>query len=323
MPSIQRRDGPPPPSHGRQAFTLIELLVVIAIIGVLIGLLLPAVQKVREAAARLKCQNNLKQIGLALHDYYDANQKFPPGANNHFDADGEVDRRSWALFLLPFVEQEALYKSIEAFMAQGNPYPVYAPNNKTVIPVYMCPSDPTSPKTITGGSSDPTNQQGFHGNYVTCAGSEFFNPVRPSGSRSRGDDLNGMFYAYSHTKIDEVTDGTSNTLMTGEVILRPDVTGHDVLGRYYNDAGQGTVCFSTYYPPNTQVPDRHQYCQSIPRSPCTATDTDKVVSLRSFHSGGVNVGLADGSVRFISDDVNPNTYKGLGSRDGGEVLGDY
>jgi prepilin-type N-terminal cleavage/methylation domain-containing protein/prepilin-type processing-associated H-X9-DG protein len=317
----------------RPAFTLVELLVVIAILAVLIGLLLPAVQKVREAAARLKCQNNLKQVGLALHAYHDALNFFPAGQDNVIGNQWTAnlprwDRACWFQRILPFVEQGNLYRLLQSYMT-GNPpapYITFAvngnaqqpsdPGRNTVVPLFVCPADPNSPKNRTV----PGNEQGFHSNYVTCAGSTVYNPP----DDPDGTQLNGMFYVYSATRITDVTDGTSNTLMGSEVLVVPDSTLHDLRGRVYN-SWQGNTLFSTLYPPNTPVGDRSSYCVNFPPSaPCQGLTTANVVqSARSQHPGGVNGLLADGSVRFVSNSVALTTWQWLGTRAGGEALADY
>jgi prepilin-type processing-associated H-X9-DG protein len=265
---------------------------------------------------------------------------FPHGTFNRLVGPQLPDRRCWFHPTLPYVEQQALGARIEAFMADlarqnGTDTVAYRvtayaqtnqPGARQPVNPFMCPSDPANPKVATAGPD--TNQQGFHGNYVACAGSTFFvaGSVAPANPPSRdGTTLNGIFYAWSKTRIADVTDGTSNTLMFAELILSPDAQPdrHDARGRYYNNSGLGTVLFSTLYPPNTSVPDQHNFCQGIPRAPCSQTNTDIVVSARSYHSGGVNVVLADGSVRSISDGVNATVYNNLGSRAGGEVPGDY
>jgi prepilin-type N-terminal cleavage/methylation domain-containing protein/prepilin-type processing-associated H-X9-DG protein len=306
----------------RAGFTLIELLVVIAVIGVLVALLLPAVQKVREAANRLKCQNNLKQLGLGLHHYHTAVGHFPPGNTDliGLDPGNESDRRNWAVTaLLPYIEQQAVYQGVEAYLSNGAPYIVYCPLNKTIMPIFLCPSDPAGPKILTGGPGS-TNQQGLHGNYAACAGSTAFNSA--SGADG-GDDLNGLFYAFSSTRLSDVTDGTSNTLMLSELIVSPDLTTHDVRGRLFNPAKQGGILFSTLYPPNTSVADRLQWCQSIPPAPCQPTYAEINLSARSYHASGVNVLFADGSGRFVVNGIARPTWTALGTRAGGEPLGDY
>lgn len=325
----------PSPSHSRPrtGFTLIELLVVIAIIGILIALLLPAVQKVREAANRIRCQNNLKQIGLAVHQFHFTRGRFPLGTLNPYGPDGtiELDRRTWMQEILPYVEQQAIYNDYADWAKRSEMMPRVwengmwnsAPNRWVILPLFTCPSDPANPKNRTyGATGDQTVNQGFHGNYVLCAGSEFFNPLR-NGVPSDGSDLNGMFFYNSGIQIADVRDGTSNTLMGSELLLSPDVTNHDTRGRYWNNARQGGVLFSTAYPPNTPAPDRLYWCQSIPRAPCSSTTIDIVVSARSDHPTTVNALLADGAVRAITDSVNAEVYQGLGSRAGGEALGDF
>jgi prepilin-type N-terminal cleavage/methylation domain-containing protein/prepilin-type processing-associated H-X9-DG protein len=311
------------PFRQRTAFTLIELLVVIAIIAVLVGLLLPAVQKIREAAGRLKCQNNLKQLALGLHNYHSTYGSFPLGNSDPIgnDPGNEGDRRNWAVtYVLPFVEQQAFHDDIEAYLAKGAPYIVYYPNNKTILPVFMCPSDPANPKTLTGGPGS-TNQQGFHGNYAACAGSTSFNS--PSGADG-GTKLNGIFYVFSKTRLTDIRDGTSNTVMLSELIISPDVTTHDTRGRLFNPAKQGSVLFSTLYEPNTAVSDRLEWCQSIPMAPCRSTSSEVNISARSYHSGGVNAAFADGSNRFITNNINLQTWNALGTRAGGEAAsGDF
>jgi prepilin-type N-terminal cleavage/methylation domain-containing protein/prepilin-type processing-associated H-X9-DG protein len=309
----------------RSAFTLIELLVVIAIIAVLIGLLVPAVQKVRAAGDRISCANNLKQMGLACHDYLGVSRSFPTGTVDQISGDiAYRDRRNWLHFILPYMEQEPIYNQMVAWLAtgQGRMWSD-APNRQTVIATYICPADPHSPKTVT--SHTESDQQGFHSNYVACSGSTVFNP-----NNNLGRQLNGIFYYQSATRLAEITDGTANTLLTSEILVSPDDQntsllghGHDVRGRMWNPANQGSILFSTQFPPNTTMPDALQYCQTIPTAPCVTATTNIVLYARSAHSGGVNAGMADGSVRFIGNGVDPTTYLNLGTRAGGEVPGDF
>jgi prepilin-type N-terminal cleavage/methylation domain-containing protein/prepilin-type processing-associated H-X9-DG protein len=309
-------------------FTLIELLVVIAVIGILVALLLPAVQKVREAANRIHCQSNLKQLGLALMNYHTVHGYFPHGTYNRIDETGTTlppynnmqDRRCWMQDILPYLEQDSLFRAFDDYM-KTHPSALYFPLNTTIVPTLMCPADPTNPKLRTwnpGGG--PDNSQGFSGNYVLCAGNDYFNPGGVAGSTN----LNGMFYALSQVRLSEVTDGTSNTAMSSELILSPDVIDNDIRGRYYNPAHCGTL-FSTRLPPNTPVADQLDWCSSrpVPQAPCVWVGTDIFVLARSYHPGGVNLGLVDGSVRFIANAIDPLTYKGLGSRNGNEVLRDF
>jgi prepilin-type N-terminal cleavage/methylation domain-containing protein/prepilin-type processing-associated H-X9-DG protein len=328
------------PSPRRPAFTLIELLVVIAIIAVLIGLLLPAVQKVREAAARGQCANNLKQIGLALHNYHDTNATFPPGQwCPNITENGPTyhyNRGCWFQNILPHVEQDNLYQQITAW-DQANLNTVHymcaAPGHETVLKTFMCPSDPNAGKVMTqwnGPGTGPSNgtpqsSQGFHGNYVLCSGNDAFNPsYSPNGS-----NLNGIFYVHSQVRIVDIKDGTANTLLSSEINLVPDnltgggcCQGNDLRGRYYNSYF-GDTMFTTQQPPNTTVSDVTDLCLSQPYAPCTQSNSQALHFARSRHTSGVNAGLADGSVRFISNNVNAQVYLNLGTRAGGEPSAAY
>jgi prepilin-type processing-associated H-X9-DG protein len=298
---------------------LVELLVVIAIIAVLVGLLLPSIQKVRETAARVKCQNNMKQFALACHNYHSANEVLPTGTVDQVGADAVYrDRRNWILFLLPYMEQQAIYDGMVAWLASGggNMW-TDEPDRNVVIGTYLCPSDPNGPKTIT--TSTEVNQ-GFHSNYVGNAGNNIFNP-----GFGIGDNLNGVFFTKSKVTLLGITDGTSNTLLISELLVSPDAptNGHDVRGRIWNPARQGGTWFSTLAPPNSATNDTLQYCQSIPSAPCTPSTSlapDIVIYARSRHTNGVNAAMADGSLRFVSNNVTPQNWQAAGTRGGGESL---
>lgn len=305
----------------RRGFTLIELLVVIAIIGILVGLLLPAVQQVREAANRGKCSNNLKQLALAAHMYHDGQQVLPPGVSNAVGADGAAysgeDRRVWVLFLLPYIEEQTIGTAVLNVSPTNALYAVSptAQYASTVIRPLVCPSDPNGAKT-----KSISGNQGFHSNYAGCAGETTFNS---SSTSPAFVPMNGMFYSASRTRLLDVADGTSNTVMLSEILLSPDVTSHDVRGRIWNNARAGAVLFSTLGAPNSTTLDRLNHCQSIPTAPCTQGSDNMVMFARSAHSGGVNAALADGSVRFVRDTVLPGSWIAAGTRGTGDALGDF
>ncbi len=306
--------------HSRRGFTLIELLVVIAIIAVLIALLLPAVQQAREAARRTQCKNNLKQLGLALHNYHDTFLVFPPGQFQPLGTDSvdSTNRSCWMQQILPYIDQAPLFNKFAPYMAGTSPstYATEWPGATTILPALMCPSDPSGPKNSTAGGSN----QGFHGNYSVCAGSTTF------GVDGGGLKLNGMFFCYSRTSIRDATDGTSNTLLAGEILLSKDIdpSGHDLRGRYYNEYA-GQTFFSSNLPPNTTIGDKlwgNLCIHAPPKRPC-ATTGEYVNYSRSEHTGGAQLVLVDGSVRFFSENIDKTTFQALGSRAGGEVVGDF
>jgi prepilin-type N-terminal cleavage/methylation domain-containing protein/prepilin-type processing-associated H-X9-DG protein len=302
--------------HQRSGFTLIELLVVIAIIAVLIGLVFFAVQKAREAANRAKCCSNMRQVALALHVYHDARGSFPHGVYGPIDdcSTFPQNRRSWFHDILPFVEADNMYDSFDAYMSPGNTSALHWPGiDNSVVSVFMCPSDPHSPKTHTFWGDGGNKTQGFSGNFVVNAGNDFFNPGGDS------TKLNGVFFTKSNIRLDDITDGTAHTCLVSELILSPDVNDHDIRGRYFNPTHSG-VSFSTRLPPNTMVPDAFDWCSAspVPKAPCIWTSTNIFVLARSYHANGVNVAMADGSMRFVSNNIRADIWKALGSRNGGE-----
>ncbi|MCR9118940.1 MAG: DUF1559 domain-containing protein [bacterium] len=276
------------------------------------ALLLPAVQAAREAARRTQCTNNLKQLGLAMHNYHDVNRKFPKGMNGTI-ANAKADtphEMSWMPLILPYIEQNNLYETLNFSITTSTCCGAW-PTYDTVIDSLLCPSDPTGVK---------NTQQGFHGNYVVCNGDTVFNPT----SDTNGTSRNGVFFPRSETRFASITDGSSNTLLTAELLINPDTSGgqHDLRGRYYN-AREGSTFFSTLHPPNTTVGDTHTYCRDAgPWMPCIA-GSQYVISSRSHHPTGVNVGLADGSIRFVAETINLTTWHNLGARNDGATLGDF
>jgi prepilin-type N-terminal cleavage/methylation domain-containing protein/prepilin-type processing-associated H-X9-DG protein len=313
----------------RRGFTLVELLVVIAIIGVLVALLLPAVQAAREAARRSQCANNLHQVSLAALNFEAAKKHFPHGTYNWIDRYGagdagpqEQDRRCWMHDLWPYLEQATLYSQFQTYMNKAGNSALGFPGMDTVFSAAMCPGDQLSPKLHTfWGGLDGRPNQGFSGNYVACAGSLYFNKPLPGDTYNRFESSahqDGVYFALSEVKPGDITDGLSNTLAFTEIKLVEDTDSHDIRGRYHNPT-HGGVTFTTLYPPNTTRPDRFNWCALKPPAdaPCIQTTVEMQVAARSYHSGGVvNAARVDGSVEAISEDVDVIAYNALGSRNG-------
>jgi prepilin-type N-terminal cleavage/methylation domain-containing protein/prepilin-type processing-associated H-X9-DG protein len=319
----------------RAGFTLIELLVVIAIIAILIGLLLPAVQKVREAAARMKCKNNLKQIGLALHSYHGNLDRFPPGYLATNPGPGWADDHGpgwgWAALLLPYLEQDNLYRQIN--LTKDISDPVHRVVRTTSLAVFLCPSD--GGKTVFAvdalGDAEPyTNYltvagspvQVAHGNYVGVFGNPEVTPdpgfLSPETDRSSAH--RGMLYRNSTVRFADVTDGTSNTLFVGErssnlayATWVGAVTGGQVPARIPDPFGFGPEGAPLLALGHTG--DASDVPPHTPNSPVAHVD-----DFWSLHTTGVNFLMVDGSVRSINDSINPVVWWALGTRAGGEAV---
>jgi prepilin-type N-terminal cleavage/methylation domain-containing protein/prepilin-type processing-associated H-X9-DG protein len=300
------------PRRDRRGFTLIELLVVIAIIAILIGLLLPAVQKVREAAARAKCQNNLKQIGLALHNYHDAYGKFPPGEVSTNGASGQGNW-AWSALILPYVEQSALFTLVNPILGTTMPSATSTtdprtPGVLTSVPIMICPSD-------LGG---PINA--YLGNY---AKSNY--PITKSIAAASYNDVTGVYNFFTQTHITDVTDGTSNTLLCSERAAPPFPGTFLSLGAIW--AGRiGTNCSYSF--------DEGQINASIPTALLNSAGAccisagandphDFRGSASSFHTNGINTVFCDGSVKFIQQTIDPTIYNNLYYKDDGAVIAQY
>ncbi|QDU59507.1 putative major pilin subunit [Planctomycetes bacterium Pan216] len=307
----------------RRGFTLVELLVVIAIIGVLVGLLLPAVQQARAAARRTQCASKLKQLGVAMHNYVDTHGVLPFATITKINGTGPPagssnSRQNWFHLILPFVDQQALYDQFVPRI-QGNQFPGSWPEATTVVPLFQCPADPLT----------KTGQQGFHGNYIPCHGST------NAGANNTFAVTDGMFYPISSVKFSDIQDGTSSTIMLGEIRLQSDsiaasgpgnvVCGgtHDLRGRYHNTY-HGNATFTTLRPPNTPVGDVAQYCNGTELVPCrSCAGGSTETHARSWHLGGAQFTLADGSVRYISDGIDQLTFQGLGTIQGNEIIDNF
>ncbi|MFL5341027.1 MAG: DUF1559 domain-containing protein [Gemmataceae bacterium] len=302
--------------RSRNAFTLIELLVVIAIMAVLMGLLLPAVQKVRGAASRTKCTNNLKQIGLALHNLHDTKKALPPGYTTNVAADGTETGPGWgwAAQLLPFVEQDNLYRQIRFDLDILDP--ANASWRVTVVAIYNCPSESRDgPITVVDAGGKPLGQVG-PSNYVAMNG--------VLGVSSDSMDNNGVFLRNTRMPFDNITDGLSNTLFVGE-------RASNMSDCTWTGAVTNAVVPAKRYPdPTDQFANAeaaaalvlaHGSRDHLPNNPLVF-DAD---ATSSFHPQGVNFLFGDGSVRMIGNTINGLTYEALLTRRGYEVIngGDY
>ena len=328
--------------HRFQAFTLIELLVVIAIIAVLIALLLPAVQQAREAARRSSCKNNLKQLGLAMHNYHDTHLVFPYGFTT--DSDGATHKRdSWFQRILPQLEQSAMSNMYEA---DRTPYIHEMSRSaadlqvrkipQTPIAVFTCPSDGSSPGY--GGSG---YQEIFQGNYAVNAGAGNTWSVGSNGvitvtdRNMTGANPGGLFGLRSKYSLRDCTDGTTNILLFSEGIIRgiPSGSSWGELGGYWGGGPHGAYGFSVAEIPNTSVADRVYSCKAeiytgAPKgAPCEIGQAGGLIGrwnfARSYHTGGVQATMADGSVKFISDNIDRQTWLKLGLRSDGQVIGEF
>jgi len=295
----------------RWGFTLIELLVVIAIIAILIGLLLPAVQKVREAAARAKCSNNLKQWGLAMHGYHDVVGRLPWGSTWN-------PRTSWVPPLWPYIEQTALanqYNYTVGFYQPPNGGPTSSLTNLVCAQVttYFCPSDRGSPAYWEG---DPYWRA--RGNYAVNWG-DTTDPGPANHSPSAPFSYTDGSTTPANVRLTDITDGTSNTLLLSERIMAPDAA-FDIRGDIINN-DRGCFSFMTINTPNSSVPDSLVfYTTSLdPMNPSVPSGNAQNAA-RSRHTNGVNATLGDGSVRYFTNSTPLNAWQWMGTMNGGEVI---
>jgi len=308
----------------RSGFTLVELLVVIAIIGVLVALLLPAVQAAREAARRSQCMNNGKQLGLALQMYHDAHGRFPPG-HEETGVDGPSYRHqfSWLTLCLPYIEQQNVLKLINradidpAMNAHVNPK--FIPAGRILVETFICPSDP-----VRQMSPDwaPTNYLGNQGIVCEC----------------RTIDCSGMFGHDTKFRLKDVTDGSSQTIAVAET-LKGDLDPETIQDNYiFNTAANANdIASCQSYPPNTAdrasiwlggQPHNNMFSTARPpndpRVDCKAPSNGCTnFAARSAHAGGAVTAFADGSVHFLGDGIDESTMQALGTRAAEDIPGAF
>jgi prepilin-type N-terminal cleavage/methylation domain-containing protein/prepilin-type processing-associated H-X9-DG protein len=323
----------------RKGFTLIELLVVIAIIAILIGLLLPAVQKVREAAARMSCSNNMKQIGLACHNYESSYNAFPPG-DTKFGAYG-----TWQVAILPFMEQDNLFRlyrnfgNVEPALGPLPDGPNYAatvnlPVVQTTVKTFTCPSDSNAGQFPFG--TNRITKHNYVANYGNTVRRQYpWSPANCTGGTTIGNTAgcvsfggapfrlsmgNGAQIPLNRQTISGISDGTSNTVFASEILQGGN---NDTRGMTWWGPSAG---FTTFNTPNSATADQIQTgggCVNEPAQnrPCVINaGGENQLNARSGHTGGVNVVFGDGSVRFVRSSISLATWRAAGTSTGGEVL---
>jgi len=322
-------------NSSRRGFTLVELLVVIAIIGILIGMLLPAVQQVREAARRATCMNNIRQLALACHNYESAHSHFPPGTN--YWAQNDTQRfispwnnqggtawrgnyHGWGYFILPFMEQNNLYDSFEFNVAWSQTYVDQNGDSLTgkVLAPFTCPSDVQD---VTHNSTYfTTGQTEMNGKscYVACTGRNTWAGNQTRNSRS---NLWGIMRINSKTGFGQITDGTSSTILLGERTSANE-TGSAPLQQ------QGAIWIGRMHHNNTAVPvaDGGNYAWGGRAGGINYAVNGHFRSravASSGHTGGANVALADGSAHFLSDNLSLNTLQILATMQDGQVVSSF
>jgi prepilin-type N-terminal cleavage/methylation domain-containing protein len=303
------------------AFTLVELLVVIAIIGILVALLLPAIQSAREAARRAQCLNHLKQWGTAMHVYYDAKKQLPKGSSGPTSSFPDVRRQTWVMYLWPYIEETSL---ADANVIANHFYEVPGTITGTMnglcgkyVAIYYCPDD-------LGVGFDQTagTYQRRRGNYVVNWGNTFYGQVIEPQGKAPFSHIKGNRGQPRKTNFADITDGTSNTLLLSECLKAWSTDDNDWRGDIHNDDGE--FRFHTRLTPNTSAPDVFEsgWYQRTgdPKMPVAAgAATVQVTAARSRHPGGVNAVLCDASIRFVSDSIALDAWQYLGTMNGDEI----
>ena len=296
----------------RYAFTLVELLVVIAIIGILIALLLPAVQAAREAARRIQCSNNLHQMAIGLQNYHSGYRKFPPGLTY-------PNGTMWSGHLLPFIEQSNIYQGLDFSQPWATPGSGNAVACTTFLSVYRCPSS---------DAPEFSNAQGIAGRvpatYLAVgSGTDQYESGGVS-NHLGGTNRDGLMFGNSAIRMAHVLDGSSNTLAVGEALFRPDVVGLDLDGRVYQIVDHWYVGTDGALSFDGRIKEISEAIGSTGVL-LNGIDQDipidhKEIGFSSRHAGGVLFAFADGHVQVLSNNIDRVVYSNLGSRNDGQVV---